>query len=245
MHSGGSPPNSDGGERAPPVGATSASAEPTPQALATASAQRQLHQLLEPGRVLGRVDGDWLRHALAAAGDSRTFCERHLEDPLLELLPRAAGHLGKRALLIDPERLAERLIALLAVRGRFMPAAQPIEALIQRCLDDGVDQILHEDMLDEAQHLPPEPGFETDHALAGELFGVPEPFQRLVLLRFNRLAQAQRRCLFDWVARGTEPHRPVPGTAAAKTRNSELRLTLDDARAILSEVLALPRGGVR
>ena len=245
MHSDGRPTHADGDQRGPLAGAVSGPADAPPQDLATASAQRQLSQLLEPGRVLGRLDAEWLRRALSEAGSSRTFCERHLEDPILELLPRAAAQLVEGALLIDPERLAERLIALLAVRGRFWPAGQSVEALLRRCLDDGIDQILHEDMLDEAQHLPPEPGFETDHALAGELFGVPEPFQRLVLLRFNRLPVAQRRTLFDWVARGTEPAGTVPGKAGTKGRNSELRLTLDAARAILSEVLALPRGGAR
>jgi hypothetical protein len=164
---------------------------------------------------------------------------------------RCAGYLAREGLLFAPERLSDRLLALVAVRGSFWEPSESLESLLKRCLSDAAVQLLQEDQQDEALHLPADPEGWGDYALAGELFGVVAPFQRLVLLRFNRLPRAKRQALFQWVARGQAPNAATPGAASPlasqsghpERPNSEVRLTLDEARRMLKKVLALPAGG--
>lgn len=229
------------------------------------SGEGQLKALLTPATLVGRMSAEWLRTALAQSASSLAFIERHRSDPLLELEARCQGYLADLALLIHPERLAERWLALLAVRGRMWTPREPLAHLIERCLRDAADQLAHEDALEESQQIPPASEFAEDYDLAAELFGVAEPFRRLVLLRFNRLPKAVRKQLFAWVARGIEPPSSPPsgasdhsaaGHGAAKSRansgkgpgagpNSGFGLTLDEARRILGQILTLPRGDER
>jgi hypothetical protein len=225
----------------------------------------QLKALLTPATLVGRMNAEWLRTALAQSASSLAFIERYRTDPLLEAEARCQGYLADLALLIHPERLAERWLALLAVRGRMWSTREPLARLIERCLRDAADQLAHEDALEESQQIPPASEFAEDYDLAAELFGVAEPFRRLVLLRFNRLPKAVRKQLFAWVARGIEPPSSSPsassdlgatGHSAAKPRanggkgpgvgpNSGFGLTLDEARSILAQILTLPRGDER
>jgi hypothetical protein len=169
------------------------------------SGAEQLAWLLAPTPVQGRLGAEWLRRSLKASNRSQDFMDRHREDPMLEINARCQGYLAKEALLLHPERLGDRLMALLAIRGRTWPGQEPIETFLRRCLHDAADQLCLEDAQDEAREVPGDPDLADDFALASELFGVEAPFQRLVLLRFNRLPRYQRRTLFAWIARGIEP----------------------------------------
>lgn len=219
----------------------------------------QLALLVSPLHLKGHLSAEWLRRALAQCRTGTEFLECYREDELLELPARCADYLARQGLLIAPERLADRLLALLAVRGRFWERSETLDSLFERCLADAGMQLLQEDQQDETLHLPADPEGWGDYALAGELFGVIAPFQRLVLLRFNRLPHAKRQALFNWVARGQAPVVSAPPTASGSRPaereaqcsqsghparpNSEVRLTLDQDRRMLTKVLALPTGG--
>jgi hypothetical protein len=255
----GSPAQAQGPLAARP-GGTSAATAGRP---AVSPGAEQLALLLAPRPVLGRLSAEWLRRTLTPTSPSREFMERYRGADLLEIDARCQNYLAKEALLLHPERLGDRLIALVAVRGRSWTGADPIEAFLRRCLQDGADQLSLEDALDEAQQVPGDPELADDFALAAELFGVEAPFQRLILLRFNRLPRSQRLALFAWVARGIEPGagnptdsktensasangptagRATNGKGSSQVPKSADRLTLAEARRILAQVLALPQG---
>jgi hypothetical protein len=206
-------------------------------------AQRQLRELIEPAAVHGRLSADWLRAALRTTRTAGEFFARFEEDPLLELGARAAAHLSQRALLIVPERLGSRALALLAVRTRGWRGLPAVEQLMARCMEDGALQLILEDEREEEYGLQLEAAVRPLYAIAGELFGLPSAYWRLALLRFNRLPFPERQGLFDWVVRGIDP--PAEPDRAGPATRLRPGWSLVRARSLLAELLALPEGGVK
>lgn len=209
---------------------------------ALAVGQQQLRDLIEPPPVHGRLSGDWLRGALSMTRSAGDFFVRFEGDPLLEGRARAAQHLYQRCLLIAPERLASRALALLSVRARGWRGLPAVEQLLARCHEDGAAQLVLEDEREEDYGLSAEPAVLGQYAIAGELFGLDSAHWRLALVRWNRLPFPERRGLFDWVVRGIDP--PAAPQDAVAGSPPPPGWNLPRARSLLAEVLALPEGGV-
>jgi hypothetical protein len=112
-------------------------------------------------------------------------------DPL-RLYPLCARHIRERCYVLDPDRVFERVLAIVAV-GIELEAERCAEpAWLAGKLDESIQSVLEHDRAEEQDGLPPD-NPEEHFRLFVEAFYIEPPLARLSSVRYNALDERLRR----------------------------------------------------
>lgn len=141
------------------------------------------------------------RAARLLAGTPREILARIVPGDPLQIRPRVAGRVRGRALLLDTDRVLVRALALCARQADRWRGRPALEAWLEACVDQAIDDLLAEAPGGGTAAELPQPGvFE----LLAEPLGLDPPGMRQACARFNRLDEPVRRAFFALVLEGRD-----------------------------------------
>jgi hypothetical protein len=198
-----------------------------------------VRDLLRPTPRAGRPANPWKR--LFAARDAHELLGRLADGDPLDLRGRVRLRLRAAWLLLHPDRVLLRSVALVAFRAPLYSGRPPVDFWCDQLVGLAVQQLLQEDAVAEAELRPATEEAQVHHMLFRELFGIAPAFARRASVRFHGLPEVTRRLIWHAVVEGAGPEELE---ARGLGRLAEIRARLEQGLETLASPNPLALGEV-